>query len=176
MASTRPSLATRLASWIRVITLAIALISLAVGVAALAFGVIYWRDRPTIQVAADRAENAAQVSNAMDSRVADVERHATALTEEVAVLRFQNHLLRTSVRVSRARVHLRERQSGLAVRELAEAERSLDAAAKLGTQGQQEQIVEIKTLMADLKNTIETGTFPIQTLEVIGDRVDAMIR
>ena len=45
-----------------------------------------------------------------------------------------------------------------------------------GSVGQQEQIVEIKTLLADLKNIVETGTFPIQTLEVIGDRIDAMIR
>ena len=176
MANSKPSLAARLGSYIRVINLALAVIAVAVGVAALALGFLLWRDRPTIQLAADRAQTAAQVSGAMDARVAGVEQRAATIAEDVTVLQFQNHLFRASIRISRARAHLSERQSGLAVRELAEAERSLDAAAGLGTTGQQEQIVEIKTLLADLKNTVETGTFPIQTLEVIGDRVDAMIR
>lgn len=176
MAGLKPSLATRLGSWIRAITLALALIGVAVGVAALALGILLWRDRPTIQTAADRAQSASQVTSAIDARVSGLEQQAETVDQEVAVLRFQNHLLRASVRVSRARVHLRERQSGLAVRELAEVERSLNAAAKLGSIGQVEQIEEIKTLLADLKNIVETGTFPIQTLEVVGDRIDAMIR
>ena len=176
MANSKPTLASRLGSWIRVITLALALIGVALGVAALALGILLWRDRPTIQTAADRAQSASQVTSAMDARVAGLEEQAQIVDQEVAVLQFQNHLLRASVRVSRARVHLRERQSGLAIRELAEVERSLNAAAKLGTAGQVEQIEEIKTLLADLKNVVETGTFPIQTLEVIGDRIDTMIR
>jgi len=176
MANARPSLATRLGSWIRVITLALALIGVATGVAALALGVFLWQDRPTIQTAADQAQNAAQVTSAMDTRVSGLEQQAEALSQQVSVLQFQNHLLRASVRVSRARVHLGEREGGLAIRELAEVDRSLSAAAKLGTVGQQEQIAEIKTLLADLKNIVETGTFPIQTLEVVGDRIDAMIR
>ncbi len=176
MANAKPTLASRLGRWIRAITLALAVIGVATGVAALALGILLWQDRPTVQTAADRAQNAAQVTSAMDTRVSGVEQQAETLSQEVNVLQFQNHLLRASVRISRARVHLRERQSGLAVRELAEAERSLNAAAKLGSIGQQEQIEEIKTLLADLKNIVETGTFPIQTLEVIGDRIDAMIR
>ncbi len=176
MASDRPSLATRLGSWIRTITLALALAGIVIGIAALALGYILWRDRPTVQTAADQAQNAAQVTSAIDSRVTGVEERADALAENVKVLRFQNHLLRASVRINRARLHLRERNSGLAVRELAEIDRSLNAAAELGSIGQQEQIIEIKTLLADLKNVVETGTFPIQTLEVIGDRIDAMIR
>ena len=176
MASDRPTLATRLGSWIRTITLALALIGIVIGVAALALGYILWRDRPTIQTAADQAQNAAQVTSAIDSRVSGIEQRADALAENVTVLQFQNHLLRASVRINRARLHLRERNSGLAVRELAEVDRSLNAAAELGSIGQQEQIIEIKTLLADLKNVVETGAFPIQTLEVIGDRIDAMIR
>ena len=176
MANARPSLATRIGSWIRVINLALALIGIAVGVAALALGVFLWRDRPTIQTAADQAQNAAQVTSAMDARVTGVEQQAETLNQNVAVLQFQNHLLRASVRISRARAHLREQQGGLAIRELAEVDRSLNAAAQLASVGQQEQIEEIKTLLADLKNTVETGTFPIQTLEVVGDRIDAMIR
>ena len=176
MANTKPSLATRLGSWIRVITLALALIGVAAGAAALALGFLLWQDRPTLQTAAEQAQNAARVSSAMDARVSGVEQQAETLEQRVAVLQFQNHLLRASVRVSRARVHLRERQSGLAVRELAEVERSLDAAAKLGSAGQQEQIAEIKILLAELKGIAESGTFPIQTLEIIGDRIDAMIR
>lgn len=176
MANAKPTLAARLGSWIRVINLALAVIGLAVAIAALALGIILWRDRPAIQTAADQAQSAEQITGVMDSRVADVETRAKSLEQQVSVLQFQSHLLRASVRVSRARAHLRERQSGLAVRELAEVERSLKAAAKLGTPGQIEQIAEIKTLLSDLKNVIETGTFPIQTLEVIGDRIDAMIR
>ncbi|MDE2931874.1 MAG: hypothetical protein OXQ27_13275 [Chloroflexota bacterium] len=176
MANARPSLATRLGSWIRVITLALALIGVAAGVAALALGVFLWRDRPTIQTAADQAQNAAQVTSVIDTRVSGLEQQAEALSQQVSVLQFQNHLLRASVRVSRARAHLREQEGGLAIRELAEVDRSLAAAAKLGSAGQQEQIAEIKTLLADLKNIIETGTFPIQTLEVVGDRIDGMIR
>ena len=176
MATARPSLASRLGSWIRVITLALALIGVAVGVAALALGVFLWRDRPTIQTAADQAQDAAQITSVMDLRVSGVEERTVTLNEQVVVLKFQNHLLRASVRISRARVHLREQEGGLAIRELAEVDRSLNAAAELGTAGQQEQIAEIQILLADLKNTVETGTFPIQTLEVVGDRVDAMIR
>ena len=176
MANARPTLATRLGSWIRVITLALALIGVAVGVAALALGFFLWRDRPTIQTAAEQAQAAAQATDVMDTRVADLEQQAETLNQTVTVLQFQNHLLRASVRVSRARAHLREQEGGLAIRELAEVNRSLAAAAKLGTAGQQEQIAEVKTLLADLKNIIETGTFPIQTLEVVGDRIDAMIR
>ena len=176
MANAKTSLAARLGSWIRVITLALALIGVAAGVAALALGILLWRDRPTIQTAADQAQNAAQITSVVDLRVSGVEERTDALNQQVAVLQFQNHLLRASVRISRARVHLRERQSGLAIRELAEVERSLNAAAKLGSLGQIEQIEEVKTLLADLKNIVETGTFPIQTLEVIGDRIDAMIR
>ena len=176
MANARPSLASRLGSWIRVITLVLALIGVAVGVAALALGVLLWRDRPTIQTAADQAQDAAQITSVMDLRVSGVEEQTKALNQQVAVLQFQNHLLRASVRVSRARAHLSEREGGLAIRELAEVDRSLNAAAELGSAGQQEQIAEIQTLLADLKNTVETGTFPIQTLEVVGDRIDAMIR
>lgn len=176
MGNARPSLATRLGSWIRIVTLALALIGIATGVAALALGVFLWRDRPTIQTASDQAQSAAQVTSAIEARVSVVEGQAAALSQDVAVLQFQNHLLRASVRISRARAHLREQQGGLAIRELAEVDRSLNAAAMLGSAGQQEQIAEVKTLLADLKNTVETGTFPIQTLEVIGDRVDAMVR
>ena len=176
MADSKVSLAKRLGSWIRVITLALAVIGIAVAVAALALGVLLWRDRPTIQTAADQAQEAAQITSVMDLRVSGVEEQTNALNQQVAVLQFQNHLLRASVRVSRARAHLSEREGGLAIRELAEVDRSLNAAAELGTAGQQEQIAEIQTLLADLKNTVETGTFPIQTLEVVGDRIDAMIR
>ncbi len=176
MANARPTLATRLGSWIRVINLLLALIGIAVGVAALALGIFLWRDRPTIQTAAEQAQAAAQITDVMDTRVAALEQQAETANQNVAVLQFQNHLLRASVRVSRARAHLREQEGGLAIRELAEVDRSLAAAAELGSAGQQEQIAEIKTLLADLKNTIETGTFPIQTLEVIGDRIDAMVR
>lgn len=176
MANAKPSLASRLGSWIRVIALALAVIGVAVGVAALALGVFLWRDRPTIQTAADQAQDAAQITSVMDLRVSGVEEQTDALNQQVAVLQFQNHLLRASVRVSRARTHLSEREGGLAIRELAEVDRSLNAAAELGSAGQQEQIAEIQTLLADLKNTVETGTFPIQTLEVVGDRIDGMIR
>ena len=176
MENSKVSLAKRLGSWIRVITLALAVIGIAVAVAALALGVFLWRDRPTIQTAADQAQEAAQITSVMDLRVSGVEEQTKALNQQVAVLQFQNHLLRASVRVSRARAHLSEREGGLAIRELAEVDRSLNAAAELGTAGQQEQIAEIQTLLADLKNTVETGTFPIQTLEVVGDRIDAMIR
>lgn len=175
MASEKPTLAARLGSWIRVITLALAVIGLAAAIAALALGIFLWRDRPTIQTAADQAQSAEQITGVMDLRVSELESRAGTLELQVSGLQFQNHLLRASVRVSRARVHLRERQSGLAIRELAEVERSLNAAAKLGSLGQIEQIQEIKTLISDLKNTVETGTFPIQTLEVIGDRIDQMI-
>ena len=140
MANTKSSLATRFGSWIRVITLVLALIGVAAGAAALALGFLLWQDRPTLETAAAQAQNAAQVSSAMDTRVSGIEEQAETLDQRVAVLQFQNYLLRASVRISRARVHLRESQSGLAVRELAEVERSLDAAAKLGSAGQQEQI------------------------------------
>ena len=176
MANARTSLATRLGSWIRVINLALALIGVAVGVAALALGIFLWRDRPTIQTAAEQAQAAAQITDVMDTRLSALEQQAETADQNVAVLQFQNHLLRASVRVSRARAHLSEQEGGLAIRELAEVDRSLAAAAELGSAGQQEQIAEIKTLLADLKNTIETGTFPIQTLEVVGDRIDSMIR
>ena len=97
MANAKTSLATRMGSYIRVITLALAVIGVAVGVAALALGILLWQERPTIQTAADRAQNAAQVTSAMDTRVSGVEQQAETLNQNVSVLQFQNHLLRASV-------------------------------------------------------------------------------
>ena len=82
MANAKSSLAARLGSYIRVITLALAVIGVAVGVAALALGILLWQERPTIQTAADRAQNAAQVTSAMDTRVSGVEQQAETLESE----------------------------------------------------------------------------------------------
>ncbi len=161
--------------WIQLITLVIALLALLAGGASLALGVLFYLDRPQIRTAISQAEQAAQVTNTMESRVSTAEGTLNALQEDIARLRFQNHLLRASLRINRARTHLAERQGGLAIRELAEIERALDEAAKLGTPGQQEQIAEIKKIMGDLKSAIDAQSYPIPTVEILGDRIDAMI-
>jgi hypothetical protein len=169
----RPSGAARL----RLITFLVALLALLAGVAGSALGGLYYLDRPHIQTARQQAQRAAETTVAMEGRMTTAETKLAELDKQVSTLRFQNLLLKASVRIARARTHLAEKQGGLAIRELAEVERALDAAAKLGSPGQQEQIAEIKKLMSDLKNAIEgSGTFPIQTVEILGERIDAMIR
>ena len=88
---------------------------------------------------------------------------------------FQVLLLRASSKTLKARIHLAEKEAGLAERDLAEVDATLEAAIALADGKAKTALQEIRTSLVELKESIEARTFPLATLEIVSDKIDALI-
>ena len=109
----------------------------------------------------------------------DISANADRLQEEAAYVatnaKFQVLLLKASAKALKARIHLAEEEAGLAERDLAECDAALEAAMALADEKAKIALQEIRTSIVELKESVEARTFPLATLEIVSDKIDALI-
>jgi len=109
----------------------------------------------------------------------DISANADRFQEEVTYVatnaKFQVLLLKASAKALKARIHLAEEEAGLAERDLAECDAALEAAKALADEKAEIALQEIRTSIVELKESIEAHTFPLATLEIVSDKIDALI-
>ncbi len=105
----------------------------------------------------------------------DISTNADRLQEETTQAKLQVLLLKASAKALKARIHLAEKEVGLAERDLAECDATLEAAIALVNEKDKIALQEIRTSITELKESIEARTFPIATLEIVSDKIDALI-
>ena len=109
------------------------------------------------------------------SEVDDLNKTVVALENERKRLQMQVFMLKASARVARARVYLANETPGLAKRDLATAIEALEQAQTLAPSDQKLAIGEIGASLAELRQSIEAKAYPIATLEILIDKLDALI-
>ncbi|MBC8263723.1 MAG: hypothetical protein H8E47_06335 [Anaerolineales bacterium] len=109
----------------------------------------------------------------------DISANADRLQEEATYMatkaELQVLLLKASAKTLKARIHLAEKEVGLAERDLAECDTTLEAAIALADEKDKIALQEIRMSIAELKESVEARTFPIATLEIVSDKIDALI-
>ncbi|MFQ5812891.1 MAG: hypothetical protein ACE5I2_06860 [Anaerolineae bacterium] len=109
----------------------------------------------------------------------DISANADRLQEEATYVatkaKLQVLLLKASAKALKARIHLAEEEAGLAERDLAECDASLEAAMALADEKTKIALQEIRTSIVELKDSVEARTFPLATLEIVSDKIDALI-
>ena len=109
----------------------------------------------------------------------DISANADRLQEEATNVatnaRFQVLLLKASAKALKARIHLAEKEAGLAERDLAECDAALEAAMALADEKAKIALQETRTSIIELKESVEAHTFPLATLEIVSDKIDALI-
>ena len=106
---------------------------------------------------------------------ANTDRLQEEATQVATKAEFQVLLLKASAKALKARIHLAEKEAGLAERDLAECDAALEAAAALADGKDKTALQEIRTSIVELKDGVEAHTFPIATLEIVSDKIDALI-
>lgn len=120
------------------------------------------------------------------SQLEDLEKRTSSqlqeLREELSLqearvgrFQFQALLLKASGRALKARMHLAERKVGLAKRDLRECDSALGAAEAFADEETRVSLEELRASIRELKEGIEAETFPLTTLELLIDRIDALI-
>ncbi len=106
---------------------------------------------------------------------ANTDRFQEEATYVATKAEFQVLLLKASAKALKARIHLAEKEVGLAERDLAECDATLEAAMALADEKGKIALQEIRTSIVELKESVEARTFPIATLEIVSDKIDALI-
>lgn len=111
----------------------------------------------------------------MEDISANVDRLQEEATYVATNAKFQVLLLKASAKALKARIHLAEEEAGLAERDLAECDAALEAAMALADEKAKIALQEIRTSIVELKDSVEAHTFPLATLEIVSDKIDALI-
>jgi len=106
---------------------------------------------------------------------ANVDRLQEEATDFATKAEFQVLLLKASAKALKARIHLAEKEAGLAERDLAECDAALEAAIALADEKAKTALQEIRMSIIELKDSVEAHTFPLATLEIVSDKIDALI-
>ena len=131
----------------------------------------------TLKAEIDKA--AAERDRIREGLTEDISANADRLQDEAAYVaakaELQVLLLKASAKALKARIHLAEKEAGLAERDLAECDAALEAAMALADEKAKIALQEIRTSIVELKDSVEAHTFPLATLEIVSDKVDALI-
>lgn len=131
----------------------------------------------TLKVEVDKA--VAERDRLREDLTEDISANADRLQEEAAYVaakaELQVLLLKASAKALKARIHLAEEEAGLAERDLAECDAALEAAMALADAKAKIALQEIRTSIIELKDSVEAHTFPLATLEIVSDKIDALI-
>ena len=95
--------------------------------------------------------------------------------EKTAAFQLQVLLLKASGKALKARIHLAEKDAGLAKRDLRECDSALKAAMAFADEDTKASLKELRASMTELREGIEAETFPLTTLEILIDRIEALI-
>src|SRR5919197_3454939 len=100
-----------------------------------------------------------------------ISRRVESLDRQFGLTRTQGVLLQAAARTGKARGHLAEQDTGLAKRDLAEAEDALQRASALAPEALRPEIDEISRGLKELAQSVEARTFPVVAVETLTDRI-----
>jgi septal ring factor EnvC (AmiA/AmiB activator) len=109
------------------------------------------------------------------SELGELEKKVAIQEERVTGLQLQVLLLKASGKALKARIHLAEKEAGLAKRDLKECDSALEAAMASADEETKTSLKELRASMTELTEGIEAETFPLATLEILIDRIEALI-
>ena len=111
----------------------------------------------------------------ISSKVAEWEEKIALQEERTAGFQLQVLLLKASGKALKARIHLAEKDAGLAKRDLRECDLALQAAMAFADEETKASLRELRASMTELREGIEAETFPLTTLEILIDKIEALI-
>lgn len=118
-----------------------------------------------------QGQQIARVHQELRNTVARAER----LEGQVRVGRTQAALAQAAALTTKARTHLSEQNTGLAERDLTEADAALQRALALAPEGFAPRIEEVRRGLGELKQSVEARTFPVAAVEIVADRIEGLI-
>jgi len=108
---------------------------------------------------------------------AGLDQAAQTSETNLAQVHLETMLLRASRQALQARIHLAEKDSGLAKRNLRDVEAALTAAIQTTSDKElQATLGRLRSSIAELRESIEAQTFPVTTIEVLIDEMDKVIQ
>ncbi|MDO8473474.1 MAG: hypothetical protein Q7T05_06615, partial [Dehalococcoidia bacterium] len=108
-------------------------------------------------------------------KLQEIEERSNRQQLEIRNLRMRAALQQAVSRGLKARIHLAEQSSGLAERDLTEAGSALQSAFGIAPKELKPRIEETIRSLNELKQSVEARTFPVASVEMMTDRIDALI-
>jgi septal ring factor EnvC (AmiA/AmiB activator) len=111
----------------------------------------------------------------ISDQLGKLEEKLTLQEERTTGFQLQVLLLKASGEALKARIHLAEKEAGLTKRDLRECDSALGAAMAFADEETQTSLKELRASMTELREGIEAETFPLTTLEILIDKIEALI-
>lgn len=133
--------------------------------------------RMSKQFEALRKDSEAADEALSDEFRAGLDQSSRQLEQVASRIRLEMLLLRASRQALQARIHLAEREAGLAKRNLRDVEAALTAAIQAtDDEDLQARLGRLHDSIRELRESIEAQTFPVTTVEVLIDQIDGLLR
>ncbi len=116
-----------------------------------------------------------ELETEMSGELKDLEEKLAVQEKRTDEFQLQVLLLKASAKALKARVHLAEKDTGLAKRDLRECDAVLQAAMAFADDETQTSLKELRASMVELREGIEAETFPLTTLEILIDKIEDLI-
>lgn len=116
-----------------------------------------------------------ELETKMSDQLGELEEKIALQEEKTAAFQLQVLLLKASGKALKARIHLAEKDAGLAKRDLRECDLALQAAMTFADEETEASLKELRASMTELREGIEAETFPLTTLEILIDKIEALI-
>jgi predicted nucleic acid-binding Zn-ribbon protein len=126
-------------------------------------------------VSAGREQLEALLGARITTDVGRLQQEISRQNAQLDRLQLEILLLKASGKALKARIHLAERDPGLAKRDLRDCEVAIEAAMLLASDDTRTSLQEMKTGIVELRDSIEAQTFPLTTLEILIERINALI-
>jgi chromosome segregation ATPase len=126
-------------------------------------------------VSIEKQQLEATLGTRISSDVGKLEQQLTRQERKIDRLQLQALLLNASGKALKARIHLAEKDVGLVRRDLRECDTILQAAAAFADDETKVALRELRASIVELRDSIEAQTFPLTTLEILIDKIDALV-
>ena len=127
------------------------------------------------RASAERAQFKEALEAKISSELGELEEKMALQEERTAGFQLQVLLLKASGKALKARIHLAEKEAGLAKRDLRECDLALGAAMAFADEETGASLKELRASMTELREGIEAETFPLTTLEILIDKIEALV-
>ena len=127
------------------------------------------------RASAERAQFKEALEAKISSELGELEEKMALQEERTAGFQLQVLLLKASGKALKARIHLAEKEAGLAKRDLRECDLALGAAMAFADEETGASLKELRASMTELREGIEAETFPLTTLEILIERIEALV-
>lgn len=116
-----------------------------------------------------------ELETKISGQLGQLEEKIAVQEEKTATFQLQVLLLKASGKALKARIHLAEKDAGLTKRDLRECDLALQAAMAFANEETGASLKELRASMRELSEGIEAETFPLTTLEILIDKIEALI-